>query len=53
LYVGSILSTIAAVLVGGTVATFTVVGVVSSQTATPDKSPVSVNSPAIEYGSNN
>jgi hypothetical protein len=51
--VGTIVSTIAAMLVGGAVATVTVVGVVNSQTATPDKSPVSVNAPAIEYGSNN
>lgn len=50
---GAIFSTIAAMLVGGTVATFTVVGVVDSQTAAPDNSPVSVNAPAIEYGSNN
>ena len=53
---GAILSTIAAMVVGGTVATVTIVGVVNSQTAAPDKSPVNVNAPAsaqIEYGSNN
>jgi len=53
LYVGAIVSTIAAMLIGGTVATFTVLGVVGSQTAAPDKSPVNVNSPAFDYGSNN
>jgi hypothetical protein len=51
--VGTILSTIAAMLVGGAVATFTVLGVVDSQTAAPDKSPANVNAPAFDYGSNN
>lgn len=53
---GTIAATIAAMLLGGTVATFTVVGVVNSQTAGPDQSPASVDTPAeqqIEYGSNN
>lgn len=49
---GAILSTVAAVVAGGVVATVTVVSLVSSQTATPEKSPVSVNGPVIEYGSN-
>ena len=49
---GAIVTTIAAVLIGGAVAGATVFGLVSSQTANPDRSPVSVNSPAIEYGSN-
>lgn len=49
---GSILTTVGALFLGGVVATATVVGVVSSQTAEPNKSPASVNSPAIEYGSN-
>jgi hypothetical protein len=51
--VGTILSTFAAMIVGGTVAAVTVVGVVNSQTAAPDESPTSVNAPVIEYGSNN
>ena len=51
--VGTIISTFVAVIVGGTIGAVTVVGVVNSQTAAPDKSPTSVNSPAIEYGSNN
>ena len=50
---GTIVSTFAAMLVGGGVAAVTLVGVVNSQTAPPDKSPVSVNAPAIDYGSNN
>lgn len=50
---GAILSTIGAMIVGGTVATVTLVGVVDSQTSPPDQSPASVNAPAIEYGSNN
>lgn len=48
-----ILSTIAAMVVGGTVAAVTVVGVVNSQTAAPEQSPANVNAPVIEYGSNN
>lgn len=50
---GTILSTIGAMLVGGAVATVTVVGVVNSQTSKPETSPASVNAPAIDYGSNN
>ncbi len=46
-------STIAAMVVGGSVAAVTLVGVVGSQTAAPEQSPTSVNAPAIEYGSNN
>jgi hypothetical protein len=53
LFVGTIFSTVAAMIVGGTVATFTVIGVVNSQTAAPDTSPASVNAPVIDYGSNN
>lgn len=48
----SIFGTVIAVVAGGAIATVTVLGVVSSQTAAPDKSPVSVNAPAINYGSN-
>ena len=50
---GTLVSTFAAMIVGGSVAAVTVVGVVNSQTAPPEKSPVSVNAPAIDYGSNN
>ena len=49
---GTILTTIGALVLGGVVATATVMGVVSSQTAAPDKSPTNVNAPVIEYGSN-
>jgi hypothetical protein len=48
----TILSTIGALFVGGAVASATVFGLVSSQTSAPSKSPVSVTSPEIEYGSN-
>jgi hypothetical protein len=48
----TILSTIGALFVGGAVASATVFGLVNSQTASPEKSPVSVNSPEIQYGSN-
>ena len=50
---GTIIGTIAAMVVGGSVAAVTIVGVVGSQTSPPDQSPTSVNAPAIEYGSNN
>jgi L-lactate permease len=49
---GMILGIIGSVLVGGAVATATIVGVVQSQTAAPDKAPNSVSSPAVDYGSN-
>lgn len=50
---GTIFSTVAAMVVGGAVATVTVVGVVNSQTTPPTTSPTSVNAPAFDYGSNN
>ena len=50
---GTIISTVAAMIVGGAVATFTVIGVVNAQTAAPDTSPASVNQPVFDYGSNN
>lgn len=49
---GTILGIVASVVVGGAVATATIVGVVSTQTATPEKSPVNVSEVGIEYGSN-
>jgi len=54
--VGTIISTIVAVIVGGGLATATVIGVVSSQSAAPDKSPVDVTSgqsSVVEYGTGN
>lgn len=50
---GSILGTVAAVIVGGAVATVTVVGVVSSQTSPQGQSPANVNAPVVQYGSTN
>ena len=50
---GAILSTVAAMIVGGAVATVTVVGVINAQTKPPETSPASVNAPAFDYGSNN
>lgn len=47
-----IIGGIAAFLIGTGLATATVIGVVSSQTADPSSSQVDVNSPDIEYGSN-
>lgn len=52
----TVVSTIAAMLVGGAVATFTLVGVIDAQTSGPDQSPANVNAPAdeqITYGSTN
>jgi hypothetical protein len=52
--VGSILAALGSLVIGGAVATATVVGVVQSQTAAPDESPVSVNAPVedlVAYGS--
>ena len=49
-----IFSIIGTIVLGTTVATATIVGVVSSQTAEPTKSPVSVSAPQdqqIQYGS--
>lgn len=51
---GSILAALGSLVIGGAVATATVVGVVQSQTAAPEQSPVSVNAPVedlVAYGS--
>ena len=48
----SIIGGIAALVLGTAVAGATVFGVVSSQTAAPDRSPTSVEEPAVDYGSN-
>jgi hypothetical protein len=53
--VGSIIAAFGSLVIGGVVATATVVGVVQSQTAAPEQSPVSVNATAddlVAYGSN-
>lgn len=50
---GTIFATVGAMIVGGAVATVTVIGVVNSQTTPPETSPASVNAPAFDYGSNN
>jgi len=53
--VGSLIAAFGSLVIGGTVATATVVGIVQSQTAPPEKSPVSVNATAddlVSYGSN-
>ena len=50
--IGSIFGIVASMLVGGAVAAVTVVGVIDSQTGTPDgRSPVNVSQPVIDYGS--
>ena len=50
---GTILGTVAAMIVGGAVATVTVGGVVSSQTSPQGDSPANVNAPVVVYGSTN
>jgi len=50
-----IIGTIVSLVVGGAVATVTVVGVVGSQTSAPNESPVDSSQPAsqiVQYGSN-
>lgn len=51
---GSIIGGISAFVLGTAIAGATVFGIVSAQTAPPDKSPANVNEPsaAIQYGSN-
>jgi hypothetical protein len=48
----SIIGAIAALVVGGAIASATVVGLVSSQQGAPSQSPGSVTEPTIPYGSN-
>ena len=50
---GSILTPIVSIVVGGALATATVIGLVSAQTGAPDKSPGNAISPTINYGSTN
>ena len=49
----NILTTFAAMVVGGAIAAGSVYGLISSQTAAPSNSPANVNAPAFDYGSNN
>jgi hypothetical protein len=49
--VGTIVGTIASLIVGGVVASATIIGVVSSQTGADGASPGNVNQPVVEYGS--
>lgn len=46
----SFIAPIVSILAGGAIATATVVGVISSQTAEPDTSPANVEAPFIDYG---
>lgn len=51
---GTILSIIASLVIGGVVAAATVIGVVSSQTGTSGESPANVQAPVVvEYGTTN
>jgi hypothetical protein len=46
----SIIAPIVSVLAGGILGVTTIMGVVSTQTGAPDKSPGNVESPSLEYG---
>jgi len=48
-----ILTTFAAMVVGGGIGAGSLYGMLASQTAAPDNSPTNVNAPAFDYGSNN
>jgi hypothetical protein len=48
-----ILTTFAAMVVGGGIAAGSMYGLISSQTAAPADSPTNVNAPVFDYGSNN
>lgn len=48
-----ILTTFAAMVVGGGIAAGSMYGLVSQSTAAPKDSPGNVNAPAFDYGSNN
>ena len=50
---GTVLGTIASLIVGAAVASATVFGVVNAQTSASGDSPGNVNQPVIEYGSSN
>lgn len=47
---GSIVAPIVSLVVGGGLAVATLVGVVTSQTSAPEKSPGTVDSPEFSYG---
>ena len=49
---GTIVGTIVSLIVGGAVASVTVIGLVNSQTGPVDHSPANINQPVIQYGSN-
>ena len=48
-----ILTTFAAMVVGGGIAAGSMYGLLASQTAAPADSPTNVNAPEFDYGSNN
>jgi hypothetical protein len=48
-----ILSTFAAMVVGGGIAAGSMYGLLAAETRAPDESPTNVNAPTFDYGSNN
>jgi len=51
--VGTILGSVGAIIVGGIVATVTIVGLVTSSVDSSSDNPANVNAPSIDYGSSN
>lgn len=51
MFASGIPTILATIIVGGAVGAATLVGVVNSQTGAPSKSPTSVETPNIDYGS--
>lgn len=47
---GSIAATIGSIIVGGAVATITIVSLVSSQTSADGRSPANADNPVVQYG---
>jgi hypothetical protein len=48
-----ILTTFAAMVVGGGIAAGSMYGLLAAETSAPDDSPANVNAPVFDYGSNN
>jgi hypothetical protein len=48
-----ILTTFAAMVVGGGIAAGSMYGLLAAQTSAPSESPANVNAPTFDYGSNN
>jgi hypothetical protein len=47
---GNVVAPVLSLFVGGALATATLMGLVSSQTSAPDRSPANAEAPVIDYG---